>query len=162
MLELIAISEVNDDLAEMVASFRVELRSYKGIVSRTNVDAGREEMEEYLAAGFPVIAAVVDGEYAGYVVCRIDNEVVWVESIFVKEEYRHHGVATALHSKAEEIAATYGEDTVYNYVHPNNHRMIEFLRKRGYTVLNLIEIRKPYKGERLTQAITVGEHEFDY
>ena len=162
MLELITISEVNDALAEMVASFRVELRSYKGIVSRTNVDAGREEMEEYLVAGFPVFVAMVDGQYAGYVVCRVDSEVVWVESIFVKDEFRRHGVASALHRKAEDIAASYGDDTVYNYVHPNNHRMIEFLRKRGYTVLNLIEIRKPYKGERLTQAITVGEHEFDY
>ena len=111
---------------------------------------------------FPVYAALVDDEYAGYVVCRVDSEVVWVESIFVKEEYRRHGVATALHSKAEEIAASYGDDTVYNYVHPNNHRMIEFLRKRGYTVLNLIEIRKPYKDEKLTQTIAVGEHEFDY
>ena len=162
MLELITISEVNGDLAEMVAFFRVELRSYKGIESKPNVDSGREEMEEYLAAGFPVFAAIVDGEYAGYVVCRVDSEVVWVESIFVKEEYRRHGVATALHSKAEEIAATYGDDTVYNYVHPNNHRMIEFLRKRGYTVLNLIEIRKPYKDEKLTQTIAVGKHEFDY
>ena len=162
MLELIAISEVNDDLAEMVAFFRVELRSYKGIESKPNVDAGREEMEEYLATGFPVFAAIVDGEYAGYVVCRVDSEVVWVESIFVKEEYRRHGVATALHSKAEEIAATYGDDTVYNYVHPNNHRMIEFLRKRGYTVLNLIEIRKPYEGEQFTQTISVGDHYFDY
>lgn len=27
-------------------------------------------------------------------------------------------------------------DTIYNYVYPNNHRMIEFLRKGGYTVLN--------------------------
>ena len=42
------------------------------------------------------------------------------------------------------------------------HRMINFLRKRGYTVLNLIEIRKPYEGENLTQTIRVGEHEFDY
>lgn len=162
MLELIAISEVNDALAEMVAFFRVELRSYKGIVSKPNVDAGREEMEEYLTAGFPVFAALVDGQYAGYVVCRVDSEVVWVESIFVKEDYRRHGVASALHRKAEEIATSYGEDTVYNYVHPNNHRVIEFLRKRGYTVLNLIEIRKPYAGENLTQTITVGEHEFDY
>ena len=161
-MEIIRITQVNDDLAQMFALFRVELRSYKGIVSKPNVDAGREEMEEYLAAGFPVFAAIVDGEYAGYVVCRVDSEVVWVESIFVKDEYRRHGVATALHSKAEEIAAFYGDDTVYNYVHPNNHRMIEFLRKRGYTVLNLIEIRKPYKGEKLTQTITVGEHEFDY
>ena len=138
-MEIIKITQVNDALAEMVALFRVELRSYKGIVSKTNIEAGREEMEEYLAAGFPVFAAIMDGEYAGYVVCRVDSQVVWVESIFVKEEYRHHGVATALHSKAEEIAATYGEDTVYNYVHPNNHRMIEFLRKRGYT-LSLIHI----------------------
>ena len=161
-MELIEITQVNDSLAEMVALFRVELRSYKGIGSKPNLEAGREEMEEYLAAKFPVFVAVVDGNYAGYVVCRIDSEVVWVESIFVREEYRLCGVASALHSKAEEIAASYGEDTVYNYVHPNNHRMIKFLRKRGYTVLNLIEIRKPYQGERLNQTITVGEHQFDY
>ena len=161
-MEIIKITQATDNLAQMVALFRVELRSYKGIVSKPNVDAGREEMEEYLAAGFPVFAAMVDGKYAGYVVCRVDNEVVWVESIFVKEKYRRHGVATALHGKAEEIAASYGEDTVYNYVHPNNHRMIEFLRKRGYTVLNLIEIRKPHEGEKLTQKVCVGEHEFDY
>ena len=161
-MEIMEITQVNDALAEMVALFRVELRSYKGIASKPNIEAGREEMEEYLSAKFPVYAALVDGEYAGYVVCRIDGEVVWVESIFVREEYRRRGVATALHSKVEEIATSYGNDTVYNYVHPNNHRMIEFLRKRGYTVLNLIEIRKPYKDEKLTQTIVVGEHEFDY
>ncbi len=161
-MELIEITEVNDALAQMVAWFRVELRSYKGIVSKPNPEAGREEMKEYLAAGFPVFAAVVEGEYAGYVVCRVENEVVWVESIFVREEFRRCGVASALHSKAEEIAASYGDDTVYNYVHPNNYRMISFLRKRGYTVLNLIEIRKPHQGEKLTQVIRVGEHEFDY
>ena len=162
MIEILEIKQVNDVLAEMVALFRVELRSYKGIVSKPNIEAGREEMEEYLSAKFPVYAALLDGEYAGYVVCRVDSEVVWVESIFVREKYRRHGVATALYSKAEKIAASYGDDTVYNYVHPNNHRMIEFLRKRGYTVLNLIEIRKLYKDEKLTQTIAVGEHEFDY
>ena len=161
-MEIIKITQATDNLAQMVALFRVELRSYKGIVSKPNVDAGREEMEEYLAAGFPVFAAIVDGEYAGYVVCRVDSEVVWVESIFVKDEYRRQSIASALHGKAEEIAAFYGDDTVYNYVHPNNHRMIAFLRKRGYTVLNLIEIRKPYQGEQPTQTICVGEHEFDY
>ena len=161
-MEILEVKQVNDALAEMVALFRVELRSYKGIASKPNIEAGREEMEEYLSTKVPGYAALVDGEYAGYVVCRVDSEVVWVESIFVREEYRRHGVATALHSKAEEIAASYGDDTVYNYVHPNNHRMIEFLRKRGYTVLNLIEIRKPYKDEKLTQTIAVGDHKFAY
>ncbi len=161
-MKIFDVNQENDALAEMVALFRVELRSYKGIVSKPNIEEGREEMEEYLSARFPVFAALVDGEYAGYVVCRVDGGVVWVESIFVKEEYRRHGVATALHSRAEEIAASYGDDTVYNYVHPKNHHMIEFLRKRGYTVLNLVEIRKPYKGERLAQTIAVGDHKFDY
>ena len=54
MIELITITEVNDALAEMVALFRVELRSYKGIVSKPNIEAGREEMEEYLVYHFTV------------------------------------------------------------------------------------------------------------
>lgn len=161
-MELIEVTQVTDALAEMAAQFRVELRGFKGIVSRPNVAAGREEIEEYLASSFPVFAALVDGEYAGYMVCRVDGGVVWVESLFVREEFRRRGVASALHQKAEELAASYGEDTVYNYVHPNNHRMIAFLRKRGYTVLNLIEIRKPHPGEKLTQVIPVGEQQFDY
>ena len=64
-MEIKQITQVNDTIAEMVALFRVELRSYKGIVSKPNVEAGREEMEEYLSAKFPVYAATVDGEYAG-------------------------------------------------------------------------------------------------
>lgn len=158
----VKLNDINGELAEMVALFRVELRSYKGIVSTPNLEAGKEEMEEYLLAEFPVFVALVDEDYAGYMVCRIQEDVVWVESIFVKEKHRRLGVATALHDKAEKLAETYGNETVYNYVHPNNHRMIEFLRKRGYTVINLIEIRKPYQGEKLTQTITVGEHKFDY
>ena len=136
-MEIVEVKQVNDEFAEMVAQFRVELRSYKGMVSKPNLIAGREEMEDYLSARFPVFAALVDGEYAGYLVCRIDGGVVWVESLFVQTDFRRQGVATALHSKAEEISASLGGDTVYNYVHPNNHHMIEFLRKRGYTVLNL-------------------------
>lgn len=161
-MEIIQVTKVNEALAKLVALFRVELRSYKGIQSKPNLEAGREEMEEYLASKFPVYAAVVDGEYAGYEVCRVDDGVVWVESIFVGEAYRRCGVASALYDKAEKLAASYGDSTVYNYVHPNNHRIISFLRKRGYTVLNLIEIRKAYPGETLTQKIPVGKHEFDY
>lgn len=161
-MEILQIRQVNDALAQMAALFRVELRGYKGILSEPDPEDGREELEEYLRAGFPVFAALVDGEYAGYLVCRVDGEVVWAESLFVREEYRRRGVASALHDRAEKLAAAYGSDTVYNYVHPNNHRMIEFLKKRGYTVLNLIELRKPHRDETPAQRITVGAHEFDY
>ena len=82
--------------------------------------------------------------------------------MYVVEEYRRHGVASALFQEAEKLAKQYGETTVFNYVHPNNDGMIAFLRKHGYTVLNLIEIRKPYQDEKLSTKIQVANHQFDY
>ena len=76
--------------------------------------------------------------------------------------FRRHGAASLLFGKAEEIAGAMGEDTVYNFVHPNNEGMIAFLRSKGYTVLNMIEVRKPYGGEKLTTKVRVNENAFDY
>ena len=163
MIRIVEITQENlNYAAPLVAAFRVALKSYKGIETSPDLAQGKEELAEYLAAGFPTFAALCGGEFAGYAVCRIDVPCVWVESVFVKPEYRRRGVATALLKKAEEIAEANGEDTVFNYVHPNNHDMISFLQSHGYTVLNLIEIRKPFRGETLTQRISVGEHSFDY
>ena len=44
-MKLIEMTQVSDELAEMVALFRVELHSYKGIASKPNIEAGREETE---------------------------------------------------------------------------------------------------------------------
>lgn len=151
-----------DRIAPLVAAFRVQLKAYKGIRSQPDFEAGRDEILDYLRSGFPVYAAEDAGVLAGYILCRIDEPCLWVEHIYVQEEYRRKGVASMLFSKAEEIAASMGEDTIYNYVHPNNGDMIQFLRSKGYTVLNMIEIRKPYEGERLTTTIHVESEAFDY
>jgi ribosomal protein S18 acetylase RimI-like enzyme len=151
-----------DKLAPLVAAFRTQLRSYKGIKSQPNIEAGKEEIIEFLESGFPIYAIENNGTLTGYIVCRIDEPCLWVEHIFVREEYRRKGIATMLFEKAEEIAASMGEETIYNYVHPNNENMIQFLRSKGYTVLNMIEIRKPYNNEKLTTTIQVGNETFDY
>ena len=70
--------------------------------------------------------------------------------------------ASLLFGKAEELAREMGDDTVYNFVHPNNEGMIAFLRSKGYTVLNMIEIRRPYTGEKLTTMVRVDGNVFDY
>lgn len=151
-----------DRLAPLVADFRVTLNGYRGISSQPRVEAAREEIGEFLDAGFPIFAMEDGGELAGYAVCRMDEPCLWVEHLYVREAYRRKGVATLLFEKAEEIARAMGEDTVFNFVHPNNRGMIAFLRSKGYTVLNMIEIRKPYPGERLTTTIPVGDETFDY
>ena len=162
-MDLIKITpEDADRAAPLVAAFRAELKALRGIKAQPDLEAGKEEILEFLAAGFPVYA-VQDGDtLAGYLVCRIDEPCLWVEHIFVRNEFRRKGAATMLFEKAEEIAASMGEDTVYNFVHPNNAGMIAFLRSKGYTVLNMIEIRKPYRDETLTSKIEVGNESFDY
>lgn len=149
-------------VAPLVAAFRVSLKKLNGISSVPDQAAGQKELIEYLHAGYPCFTALEHNDFIGYLVCRVEKPTVWVESIFVKDEFRRRGVASELMRVAEKVAASYGEDTVFNFVHPNNHEMIEFLRKTGYSVLNLIEIRKPYSGEVFSQKICVGEHEFDF
>lgn len=162
-MNIITINRENFEfVANLVADFRVALKSYKCIESKPNVEAGKEEMLEYLDAGFPCYAAVEGAEYLGYIVCRINEPCLWVESIYTVPESRRRGVASVLLKKAEELAEMRGEDTVFNWVHPNNEGMIRFLRYHGYTVLNLIEIRKPFKDELPTRIIKVGNNEFDY
>ena len=162
-MEIIQVTAKHLDMvAPLVAAFRVTLKGYKGIVSQPDIPAGREELAEYLSAGFPVFAAMEDSACAGYVVCRVDEPCVWVESIYTDPAFRRRQIGTALLREAEKVAASLGEETVFNCVHPNNHGMIAFLRRHGYTVLNLIEIRKPWRDEKLSQVIRVGEHEFDY
>lgn len=72
------------------------------------------------------------------------------------------GIASKLYEEAENIAKELGGTTVYNWIHPNNDKMIKFLSKMGYDELNLIEIRKPWKSEILTQKIRVENHEYNY
>jgi ribosomal protein S18 acetylase RimI-like enzyme len=162
-MEIIRITE--DTAAQVVslaAEFRASLRALKGIVSKPDPDEGKKEIAEFLQAGFPVYAAKEGSTCVGYIVCRIEGTVLWSEQIYVAKDHRRKGVASALFAKAEEIAASMGEDTIYNYVHPNNEGMIAFLRSKGYTVLNLIEIRKPYTNEQLKTTIQVDQNTFNY
>ena len=162
-MELIEIRRKDADrIAPMVAAFRVQLKAYKGIKALPDIEAGKKEIIELLNSGFPVYAVKDDTALLGYIVCRIDEPCLWVEQIYVREDSRRKGVAGVLFRKAEEIAAAMGEETVYNYVHPNNEGMIRFLASKGYTVLNLIEIRKPYRHEKLTATVHVEKETFDY
>ncbi|MBZ9687386.1 GNAT family N-acetyltransferase [Clostridium estertheticum] len=150
-------------IASLIAQFRTDLKQLKGIKSTPNIEQAKEEFKEYIQAKYPIFVAEENNkELLGYLVCRIDNGTVWAESLFVSYNARRNGIASKLYEKAEEIAKELGGSTVYNWVHPNNDKVIPFLSKKGYNVLNLIEIRKPWENEVLTQKITVGKYEYNY
>ena len=156
--------DVNDleKVAPLISKFRTELLSYKNIDSIEDIGSAKEEFRYYIDAEYPIFVFIIDNNYVGYLVCRIESDVVWAESLYVSNEYRRQGIATALYNAAEELAIKYGNETLYNYVHPNNDRIIEFLAKRGYDVLNLIEVRKKRKDEVLSEKINIRNNTFNY
>ncbi|MDR7855152.1 GNAT family N-acetyltransferase [Tissierella sp.] len=152
-----------DKIAMLIARFRIELKGLRGIDSDINIEESKMEFREYMDKGYLIfVAENGNKDLIGYLVCMIEDDVVWAESLFVASECRRAGIASRLYDKAEELAKKLGEDQVYNWIHPNNHGIISFLSKRGYNVLNLIEVRKPSINEKLIEKIRVGEHEYSY
>ena len=150
-----------NDVANLLANFRVTLRKFKNEITEPDVEDAKDELKYYLEKKYPLYLAIKDDKVVGYILLRVDG-VVWVEHIYILEEYRRQGIASMLYQKGEEYSKNFCDETLFNYVHPNNDVMISFLRKNGYDVLNLIEIRKPFKGEKTTTKIKIGNNEFDY
>jgi GNAT superfamily N-acetyltransferase len=150
------------NLTQLIAEFRLSLAELRGKTSELDPDAAHEELVEYHLKGFPIyVAEVESGELLGYLVCRVDGEVVWAESLYVRETYRCLGVGSALYAQAEQLAQSLGGGNPYNWVDPDNDKIIRFLSKRGYNVLNLIELRRRHPGEEPSKKVRVGDHEFE-
>ncbi|MBR3227872.1 MAG: GNAT family N-acetyltransferase [Erysipelotrichaceae bacterium] len=149
-------------LAYLTVDFRKTLAKLRNNELNYDVDDAVEELRHYLNKGYPVFAVSDNGRYIGYAVCRIDDDVVWLEQIYVRKEYRRKGVGRMLFERAEAIAKEYGNDTLYQYIHPNNDIMASFLKANGYDVLNLIEIRKGAPEEDNEKSYLIGDNEYRY
>lgn len=161
-MEIVTLDEsLIDVTAPLVADFRVSLSSLKAVDQMPDVSEAKDELLSFMTKNYPMFVAKEAEEIIGYLICKVEDFIVWVEQFYVRADYRRRGVASRLFDKAEALAQSMGEDTVFNNVHPNNQGMIEFLRSRGYSVLNLIEIRKAYSDEE-TSPIQVGDNLLEY
>jgi ribosomal protein S18 acetylase RimI-like enzyme len=149
-----------EQVIPLIAGFRVALAELGGKATAPDCEAASGELAEHLERQFPIFVAEDGSALVGYLVCRVDGQTVWAESMYVAEEYRRRGIASALYAEAERLAEDNGSDTVYNWIHPNNDKIISFLDGRGYNVLNLVEVRRARPGESPQGTINVGRHEF--
>lgn len=150
-------------LLNLIAQNRIALAELSNGEKKLDLVAAKEELDYYLKKSFPIFIAVDENQYLiGFTVCRVDDDVVWDELLFVVSKERRKGIGYALFNRAEQVAKELGGHTLYNWVHPNNYRSIPFLKKHGYKVLNLIELRKRLPGEEITQKIKIGKYEYDY
>jgi len=152
-----------DMLVPLLAHFRVTMSRFHGRALPTNFAEADREMQGYTEPNYRIFIAENEEQFPiAFLVCRIVDNVVWAESLFVLPDYRRQGIGSSLFEQAQMVAEELGGETVYNWVHPNNERMIAFLQRHGYRVLNLIEIRKATSDEGQMTPIKVGLNRFDY
>lgn len=118
------------------------------------------EAESYFTENRRVFVYKIKNKMVGYSVVKTEDRVCWLDWLYVDPDYHGIGVASKLFDHAEEISLKLGNDQLYIWVHPDNHRMLRFLKKKGYDVLNLIEVKK--KKEVTSSNITILGNEFRY
>ena len=152
------------NLIPLISDFRLNLAEFKEIKQiQPNFKKAEEELDDYLEKNYPIFIAVDSlNKILGYMVCRIIDNVIWVESLYVTPNNRRSGVGSALYAEAELLGEQHQSDTLYNWIHPNNEVIVKFLQKKGYSVLNLIELRKKHPNEKINKKIRVNNYEFDY
>ena len=151
-----------EDVINLVAKFRIALAELKDRDKEKDLLSAQNKLNKYIEKDYPIYVAESDEKIVGYLVCRVEDDVVWAESLYVSPDYRKKGIGTSLYEKAEKLAYDLGSDTVYNWIHPNNDKIINFLKKQGYDVLNLIEVRKKRENEKTNSKVNVNDHEFNY
>jgi ribosomal protein S18 acetylase RimI-like enzyme len=153
-----------DQLLELIAQCRVTLGGFRGTADLLDLGAAGVMLEAYRRPGYQLFVAddAEERQLAGYVACQVIPGAVRAESLYVAPDYRRQGVGSRLYEQVERLNEEVGGETIYNWIQPNNDRIIRFLQRRGYTVLNLVEIRGPLAGERFSERIRVGSHVYDY
>ena len=58
------------------------------------------------------------GKLDAYLVCKIIDDVVWVESLYVTVPERRKGIAKRLYLEAEKVALKLCNETLFNWFQP--------------------------------------------
>lgn len=138
----VEMKQPNKQLANLVRGFREELAKLNNkAFADTEADIDNE-MRTYFTPDRVVIGCDHDDQLVGFAVLKIDQGIYWLDWLFVETNYRGTTCASDLFDFAEAYAISRGCEKLYIWVHPDNRRMLAFLKKKGYDCLNLIEITK--------------------
>ena len=105
----------------------------EGYVFECNSDNMKRHNEEDKLAGYAMLAKSYSTEYGG--MC------VWIEDIYIKNEYRGMGIGSKFFEKLQDM---YGDDSVRFRleVEPENERAVAVYEKCGYKKLPYMQMTK--------------------
>jgi ribosomal protein S18 acetylase RimI-like enzyme len=90
-----------------------------------------------------VVEHSADNSLVGFISYAIRyGGVFFIEYEWVEKEYANYGFDDKLFQSVEEGARKAGENATYIRVSHREKRLIEFLKRRGYETINMLELVK--------------------
>jgi ribosomal protein S18 acetylase RimI-like enzyme len=90
-----------------------------------------------------VVEHSADNSLVGFISYAIRyGGVFFIEYEWVEKEYANYGFDDKLFQSVEEEARKAGENATYIRVSHREKRLIEFLKRRGYETINMLELVK--------------------
>lgn len=150
-MRILEIQEPSLQLATLVTAFNKELAELNNRQWLHIEEDILEETKAYFSFDRVVFGIFESDGLIGYVVLKQNQGVYWLDWMYVMETYRGTNCASELFDYAEAYVLGKGLEKLYIWVHPDNQRMLAFLKKKGYDGLNLIEVTKKHitKGHQL-------------
>jgi len=127
-------------------------------------DMARETLEEWLMPPNKLYFVVRGGQAAGCLRLGFrGGNVAWIEDIFVDENLRGQGIASAAIAAAEDIArARPGYTAMHMEVVPRNESAMRLYHKLGYDSLSLITLRKNFDDSKKEKTVNLLGLELRY
>ena len=135
--------------AEAIGAMAAEFQAYlRALGDKTNFDWGAPQ---YLRDGFgdkrafEGIVAEMESGIVGYLLYHfgydtdLGHRLVHVVDLYVREAFRHRGVASALMERVEDVGRSYGAEEMFWSVYEQNGAAVRFYEALG---------AKPVKGLR--------------
>ena len=160
MDKIIQIRKVSLEFLQLVFEMKIIMNRLNGSEKIVMMSEAMNEAEGYFTENRSVFVYKIKNKMVGYSVLKIEDQVCWLDWLYVDPYYHGKGIASKLFDHPEEFARKLGNEQLYVWVHPDNHRMLKFLKKKGYDVLNLIEVKK--EKHDFKEKIQILENEFRY
>lgn len=88
------------------------------------------------------LVGVLDGQIAACVIAGYEGHRGWLNYLAVAPEHQRHGLARAIVTEAERLLREAGCPKINLQIRTSNHGVIEFYRRLGYSVDDVVSMGK--------------------
>lgn len=142
---------------DLVEPVKLKLLTLKDLDVVTDIDESllgkkrraywEARLEKTETSGVPSLAAEVNGKVVGFILGSasgweygIPENYAWIDTLGIRKEYQHKGVARLLFQEMFSMFKKVGVDTIYVFVSWKDWDLLQFFDRIGFTRGEMINL----------------------